>query len=354
MTTILFIAILALLILVHETGHFLAAKKQGVKVEEFGFGLPPRIIGRKIGETIYSLNLIPLGGFVKLYGEEYHEVKNKKASSRAFVNKKPFQKMLIIVSGVIGNFLLGWFLISFLFTQGIKIPSNNIVIDKITLNSPAFYAGLKEQDIITGISLYDNTIISIKTSDDFIKEIKKYGDQEIKLLITRDQEKIALVIVPRKNPPKGEGPLGVSIASYTERKYPWYKAPFYGFIESVNITSKIFSELMKILGQVITLQKPKVDVAGPIGIARYAGEAIKYGLNAIVELIALLSFNLAIINIFPFPALDGGRLIFVIYEWLTKKRINPKIERYVNTVGILFLLTLGILISINDVIKILK
>ena len=119
MTIIIFILTLALLVLVHEFGHFLAAKRNGVRVEEFGFGLPPRLFGIKKGETLYSVNLLPVGGFVKLYGEEYHEIKNKSLSGRAFVNKNPWQKSLIVIGGVIGNFLLGWVLISFLFTQGV-------------------------------------------------------------------------------------------------------------------------------------------------------------------------------------------------------------------------------------------
>ncbi|MFH0979900.1 MAG: site-2 protease family protein, partial [Candidatus Roizmanbacteria bacterium] len=131
MTILIFILTLTLLVLIHEFGHFLAAKKNGVRVEEFGFGLPPRIFGIRKGETLYSINLLPLGGFVKLYGEEYHEIKNKSLSQRAFINKKPWVKFLIVISGVIGNFLLGWILISYLFTQGVPVPTNKVIVEKV-------------------------------------------------------------------------------------------------------------------------------------------------------------------------------------------------------------------------------
>ena len=158
MTILIFILILSVLIFVHELGHFFIAKKTGVRVDEFGFGLPPRVFGKKIGETLYSLNLIPLGGFVKLYGEEYHEIKNKNNAKRAFINKKPWQKTLIIIGGVIGNFLLGWVIISFLFTQGVPKPTNKIIVDKMqewkktNMQGVRFWAGLAM--IIIGILIF--------------------------------------------------------------------------------------------------------------------------------------------------------------------------------------------------------
>lgn len=352
MSIIVFIAILALLVLVHEFGHFIAAKKQGVKVEEFGFGLPPRLFGVKIGETLYSINLIPLGGFVKLFGEEYHEIK-KSTSSRAFVNKKPWQKSLIIIAGVIGNFLLGWGLISFLFTQGVPVPTNNVIVESVSKNSPASISGFKENDIIDAINV-DGTNYKLKSSTDLVDLSKKYAGQEIQAVVLRNGQQNLLAITPRKNPPPNQGPLGLAVTSYVEKKFTWYQAPIYGLIESFSITRKIVSELIKAILQLVTFHKPSLDVAGPIGIANFTASAIKFGKNAVLELIALLSFNLAIVNILPFPALDGGRLVFVLYEWITKKRSNQNIEKYANFVGFLILLTLALLISINDIIKLYK
>ncbi len=357
MSIIVFIVILGILVLVHEFGHFIAAKKSGVKVEEFGFGFPPRIFGKKIGETLYSLNLFPIGGFVKLYGEEYHEAQGSpktKDSDRAFINKKPWQKALIIVAGVIGNFLLGWLVISFLFTQGVPTPVNKVLVEKVQPGSPAFDAGLQNNDYILELDKSGKKY-KLSSPNDLTLLTQKFLGETVVILVERKGQKINLELTPRKNPPKGEGPLGVVITSpFVEKKYPWYQAPFYGLIEAFNITKKIITELAKVAFQLVTLQKPKVDVAGPIGIAQYTGQAIKFGKNAVLELLALLSLNLAVINIFPFPALDGGRLVFVIYEWVTKKRVNQKFEKYLNVIGFALLLSLAVLVTINDLIKIYR
>ncbi|MDO8741689.1 MAG: RIP metalloprotease RseP [Candidatus Roizmanbacteria bacterium] len=362
MTILIFLLVLTILVLVHEFGHFIIAKKMGVKVEEFGIGLPPRLFGIKRGETLYSINLLPLGGFVKLYGEEYNELDRKDKPklvptdktnrNRMFVNKMPWQKTLIILGGVIGNFLLGWFIFSYLVTQGIPVPINKVVIEKVIKNSPASIAGLKEKDIISKL-IGSTSSISLTSTNTFIEETKKSAGQAIGLEIKRDDKTFLTKIVPRKNPPKGEGPLGISITSFVEKKYPWYTAPYYGLIEASNITYKIASELGKLLFGLITFQKPHVDVAGPVGIANLAGQAIKFGRNAFLEFLALLSLNLAIMNVLPFPALDGGRLVFVLYEGITKKKPNKDIEKYTNLIGFIILLSLAALITVNDIMKLI-
>ncbi len=360
MTLLIFFLILALLVVVHELGHFIAAKKNGVKVEEFGIGFPPRVFAKQIGETVYSINLIPLGGFVKLYGEDYHEIstKNKNVNSnlkgKAFALKKEWQKAIIIISGVLGNFLLAWILISFLFTQGVPIPEKKVIIEKVQPNSPAEFSGLKEKDVILSIIPDNDNAITVNSSADFINLTRKYSGKKINLLIQRADKKIKISITPRKNPPAGQGPLGVIITSFAIKKYPWYQAPFSGLIESFKITKQITQEIARSIIQLIFFQKTNIEVAGPIGIAQYTSEVIKYGNNALLQFIALLSLNLAVINILPFPALDGGRLVFIIYEWITKKRVNQKIERYVNILGIIFLLSIAILVSINDLSKIFR
>jgi len=356
MSIIVFILILALLVLVHEFGHFFAAKKNGVRVEEFGFGFPPRLFGIKKGETLYSINALPIGGFVKLYGEEYQEMQKKTgdtSKNRAFVYKHPLQKAIIIVAGVIGNFLLGWTLISFLFTQGVPTPINKVLVEAVLPLSPAAIAGIHEKDLVYKLSI-DKKEYPISSTTDLINLAKQSGGKEMKIFVERENKPYTFSITPRKNPPSGQGPLGIVITSFIEKKYPWYKAPFYGLIEAFNITQKIVSELAKTLFQLATLQKTSVEVAGPVGIARYTGQAIKFGKNAVLELIALLSLNLAIINILPFPALDGGRLVFVMYEWVTKRRVNQKIEQYTNLVGIVILLSFAALITLHDIAKLLK
>ena len=206
MSILLFFIILIVLVIIHEFGHFLAAKKNGVYVEEFGIGFPPRLFGKKIGETLYSINLIPLGGFVKLYGEEYHEVeggKQKIASNRAFINKKPWQKVSIIVAGVVMHFVLGWVLISYLFTQGIPTPLNKVRIEKVLPSTPAQQAGLKEKDIVYALTSANHTY-PITSTEKTEKETEKTSAETesvwsgIELLKTRtssEEAKIKLTVI---------------------------------------------------------------------------------------------------------------------------------------------------------------
>lgn len=351
MAILVFIIILAVLILVHEFGHFIAAKKNGVLIEEFGIGFPPRLFAVKKGETLYSLNLIPFGGFVKVYGEEYHE--NNKATpklkQRGFVYKKPWQKSLIIVAGILGNFILSWILISYLTTQGIPRETNKVKVQTIQKNSPAQKSGLFENDVIEKI-LVDNKYYDIDSSTKLIDLSKKFSGRSITLVVLRGDKKNQIEVLARKNPPVGQGPLGIIITSVEIKKYSWYEAPIFGFSQTVKITQNIVAEFIKI----ITFQKPKVDVAGPIGIAKFTGQALKFGANAVVELTALLSLNLAVINIFPFPALDGGRLVFVLYEWISRRKVNKSVEKYANLIGLAILLSLALVISVNDIIKLYR
>ena len=355
LTALTFISILVVLVLIHEFGHYFAAKKTGVYVEEFGFGFPPRVFGRKFGETLYSINLLPIGGFVKLFGEEYHEktekIDNKKIpKERAFVNKKPWQKTIIICAGVIMNFLLGWVLISYLLTTGIPSPTG-VAIEEVQPNSPALEAGLQKGDRFVSIK-HDNTKKDIVLTNDLISNANKFAGDKVEVTIERKGQQQTVFIMPRKDPPEGQGSMGVVISQLVEtKKYPWYTAPYYGLIEAANMTKMIAVELLKIPASLISKSAPKVEFSGPIGIAKVVGEARQYGINALLQITALLSLNLAVINILPFPALDGGRLVFVIYEWVTGKRSNQNLEKYLNLIGIIVLLGLSLVITIFDIQK---
>ncbi len=357
MAILVFIVILAILVLIHELGHFLAAKKNGIRVEEFGLGFPPRVWGFKKGETLYSINLIPIGGFVKLFGEEYHEESSKHRSkadaNKAFINKTPAQKAFVIIAGVLGNFLLAWILISYLFTQGVPTPTNKVLVEKTIKNSPAELAGLKTGDQLTRITV-GSKMYKLSSTSDLTAYSKKFAGKRVIFTIKSNGKEQNLMIIPRLSPPAGEGPLGLLITSYEEKKYSWYQAPFYGLVHSFTITKTIVVELGKTAFNFFSMKKTNVDVAGPIGIAQYTGQAIKFGQNAVLELMALLSLNLAVINILPFPALDGGRLMFILYEWVTKRRVNKNVERYVNMIGMATLLLLAAAITVHDVMKLIR
>lgn len=349
MSIIVFLIVLSILVLVHEFGHFIAAKKQGILVEEFGLGYPPRLISIKKGETVYSLNLIPLGGFVKVYGEEFDEKIKPSLKHRSFSSKKPWQKTIVLIAGVLGNFILGWVILSYLFTQGVPTPTNKVIVEKVIQNSPAGQAKLQAGDVIKKIIINDKKTININDSNQLTIITKKYAGKELTFVIQRKNSEFSKKINPRQNPPAGQGPLGIIITSFIEKKYSWYQAPIFALSEAININKKIAVELIRIIFRLLTFKKIEVQVSGPIGIAYYTGQVIKFGKNALLELMALLSFNLAIINFLPFPALDGGRLMFVFYEWITKKKPPAKFEKYINLIGFIILITFAILISINDI-----
>lgn len=369
LTAIVVVVIFSILIIIHELGHFLAAKKVGIKVEEFGFGLPPRIWGVKKGETIYSINWLPIGGFVRLYGEEgleagesksnRHKTVDQKLSKRAFYNRPIWQRVVVITAGVAMNFLLGIIVISYLFTQGVMVPTDRVHIEKIISGSPAETVGLKEKDVIKQLTINNQPFdsaqgkqIIIKSGDQLTKTTKEHLGEKIILLISRNDQEFEVSIVPRKDYPKDQGPMGVVISNYEEKKYSLLEAPIKGTKETIYLSWELTKGISRTLWKLISFQPIPKDVAGPIGIAQLTGQAIKFGNRAVLELLGLLSLNLAIVNILPFPALDGGRLLFIAIEAVTGKRVKVNWERYIHQAGMIVLLALMILITVNDVVRI--
>lgn len=363
LTVISFIVILSILVLIHELGHYLVAKKFGIKVEEFGVGFPPRAFGKKIGETVYSINWLPIGGFVKLYGEDNAgggsvRTKNQESSikneetdiKRAFFARPLWQRMAVVTAGVIMNFLLAIVLISFLFsTQGVPLPSSDVIVSGISKNSPAEIAGLKVQDRILKIN--DK---AISKTDVFISETKKNAGQEIQLLVRRDGKEFTTSLTPRLNPPKNEGAMGVSITNIIVKKYTWYEAPIYGTIEAGKFSWLILSGLGGMVNDLVHGGVRPESVAGPIGVAQLTGEAVRAGWFAVLWFVALLSLNLAVLNIMPIPALDGGRFFFMLIELVTRRKVSQKYEGYAHAVGLIALLGLMLLITLLDVSRLVQ
>lgn len=355
LTVLVFVAILSILVLIHELGHFFAAKRLGIRVEEFGFGLPPKIFGVRRGETEYSLNWLPIGGFVRLYGEEGKELENGKwkmeNEKRAFYARPPWQRAIVLIAGVSMNFILALVLISYLFTRGVMVPTDRVHIEKVVASSPAVNAGLKSGDVIKEIRI-KNQELRIKSGEDLVNTTKKHLGEEMTIVVERKGKVIDINVVPRKDYPKNEGPLGVVISNYEEKKYSILEAPIMGMKESVKLSWVLISGIGMTLYKLISFQSVSKDVAGPIGIAQMTGQALQFGGLAVLELMGLLSLNLAIVNILPFPALDGGRLLFVVIEAVTGKRIRTHWERYVHQVGMAILLALILLVTLNDLVRI--
>jgi len=368
LTIIVFILILSVLILSHELGHFISAKKLGAKVEEFGFGFPPRIFGIKKGETLYSLNLIPFGGFVKIYGEGGDG--KKVMSKRAFCNKPIWQRAIILSMGVIMNLLVAVILLSFVHgigahgfvEEGQEAIYKNIQVQilEVTEDSPAEKAGLRMGDIIKELSIspavakqskaIDSRLL-INEVEDVQKFTARYAGEKITLTIQRGKEVLEKSLTPRITLPKGEGPIGILLAKVGVIKYPWYKSIWLGLKTTGELIITFIQLFYKLIKTLILEGTLIGEVTGPVGIAVLTSQITKLGLIYILQFTAIISINLAIINIIPIPALDGGRLLFLLIEKIKGSPINIKIEQTINSLGFILLIALMILVTFRDIVK---
>lgn len=357
LTALVFIAILSILVFIHELGHYTAARLIGVHVEEFGFGLPPRILGKKVGKTIYSLNWLPIGGFVKLAGEDEEPattIKHKTLNSKHFFwarSKK--ERAAILLAGVTMNFLMAVGITTFLLTQGIYESSGAVHIENVVAGSPAAAAGLKAQDIVVRVK--ENvptaqTKIIIKPQD-LIDFSHVAADKSVIITIKRKGTLETFTLTPRKSFPKGDGPIGVAISDLVFKKYPLSEAPIQATKINIGRARDMLTGLGTVFWRLAHLTPVGSDVAGPIGIAQVTGQAVKFGWSAVLEFMSILSLNLAVLNVLPIPALDGGRLLFVILEAIMGRRIKPAFERSTHQIGMIILLFLVVLISINDILR---
>jgi regulator of sigma E protease len=347
---IIFIIALSILVLVHEFGHFFAAKITGVRVEEFGLGLPPKIVSWKKWGTSWSLNWLPIGGFCKLFGEDTTE-KDAGNNKDSFLTKNPWQKALIVLGGVMMNLVLAVAIFAMVYTiLGVPMETDRVSIIDVVKNSPAQEAGLKIDDIVVKVGQRE-----IQKGAQLTEEIAKYKGNKADLLITRKGQLFPIQVQVREKAPDGQGLMGVVISNTEMQKIKWYE--FYkgigaGFKEAFYWGKIIGSGLYQMVAGLFTGKVP-TDVSGPIGMYK-ATSSIRnnQGFLAMVHFFGVVSVNLAIVNVLPFPALDGGRIVFVLYEILTKKRANEKFEMIVNNIGMVILLGLILLVTIGDVMRI--
>jgi len=352
LTIIAFIIVLGILVLAHEFGHFIAAKKAGVIVEEFSIGFPPRVLSFKKNGTRYSIGIIPLGGYVKMLGE-LEESKNP----GAFENQTPGKRLIISIAGVVMNFLLAWFLFSLVFAIGAtpltinpdKVPgekiSTKIVVFSVADNSAAKQAGIEPGDVILR-GEQNHTTTLFKNAEDLAVYTNSHKGQEINLVIDRQGNELNKEI----NLPNQEAPLGVGLGEQSTVRVPWYKAPLVGLYETGQLIKMVFLFLGNLVYGIFSKGQVSGDVGGPVAIYVYSGIFFRMGIIAFLQYIAALSVNLALVNFLPIPALDGGRLFFIIFEKiLGKKIVKEKVENIIHMVGYGILLLLILLITLRDI-----
>lgn len=353
---IAFISLMGLVML-HELGHFLLAKKFGIKVEEFGIGYPPKLLSKKIGETIYSLNLLPFGAFVRIYGHE-----ERIDDPRSFSSKPFYQRALVILGGVVVFWIVSAILLS--IVMGIGVPSiiddneagilrdPKVQVAGIISDSPASQAGLKIGDSIINIKCQniDAEINKVKEVQDAVQSCK--GEETV-LTIKKGEDISKVSLIPRISPPEDEGPMGVALLRTALKSYPWYRAP----IEGVKATGNLTVAIVKGWGMVIKSLvsgngvPAGVEIGGPVRIFELFLDMSALGVSYFLQFIALISISLAILNILPIPALDGGWLVFLIIEKLRGKPLNDKIVQKISLSFFFLLIILMIWITVKDVIR---
>ena len=386
---ILVIPILTFLVFVHELGHFAVAKKLGIKVTEFGFGFPPRLWGIKRGETLYSVNIIPLGGFVKMVGEE------DPFEQRSFARQPVIHRMAVLLAGPLMNL----FIPILIFTVLLALPHDKhvgtVMVGSVAPHSPATEAGIRPGDAILGVNGE-----GIENHADLIKKIQNLKGKETALTLRRNvsspvsgltsspdfSHTETVLLTPRKSPPNltvveyitdpssevtladaktyddsleigdtlTQGSVGVLIgtsgAKVIRDKTPLWKALPQSLTRIVETVKFTFVGLSEWIGG-----GDDPGLAGPIGIAQVTGEVANIGVRPVLELTALISISLALVNILPIPALDGGRLFFILIEWVRGgKRISPRIEGIIHMAGFATLIGLIVVMSYFDVLRIIS
>lgn len=355
LTIIAFILILGFLVLVHELGHFIVARRLGIAVEEFGLGFPPKLWSRHWRGTKYSLNLIPLGGFVKIKGEEG----GSSEECDSFSSRPVWQRTVIVLSGVVMNVIAGWLILVALFATGVPmeitadtnrafVRSSDVVIADIVADSPAQAAGLKEGDKLVSIDKEP-----VGRVEDFQAYVGAKEGQSVKLVYSRDNAEAAVEITPKiiKEVEAGRAVIGIQLAELGLVRFPFWPAvttasrATYGYLE------RIVSALGNMAKRVVVGQGVGEDLGGPVAIAVATNDVVDLGWPYALLFTAILSFNLAIINIFPFPALDGGRIVFFIVEKIRGRPSRKMVEDWFHRAGFILLMLLAIFITYHDIMR---
>ena len=353
LTIIIFILLLGLLVLVHEWGHFFAARMFGVRVEEFAFGFPPRLASYVRGGTRFALNLFPLGGYVKIFGESG----GGEDDPESFSSRSPVERTLIIAAGVVMNLVLAWALFS--LGHGLGLPtvldeeqgaqSARVTIIAVAPQSPAEEVGLRFGDAIREFKIQDAKF-EIRSVDEVQKFIDQHRGEKISVVVLRGTQTAEIEVIPRREPPSGQGPLGIALARVGVVRSPWWRAPWDG----LKTTASVVVAIVRALGDTVAgfvRGEISADVSGPVGIFVFANETRRLGLAYLIELAGILSVNLALLNILPIPALDGGRILFIFIEKIRGIRVNQRLEQAVHTIGFFILLALMALITYRDVVR---
>ena len=343
----LFLVMFTLIIAVHEFGHYITARLLGMRVLEFAFGFPPRILAIRRGGIDYSVNAIPFGGFVRILGQDDFSIEQQGAGDPGSFTSKPWwAQAIVLAAGVAMNFVLAIVVLTAAFMIGTEAPTDVVRVAEVSPGSPAEVAGIQPLDIVRSI---DGR--SVTRTTDLRTYIFAHAGQEVSIVIERDGTAIGpLKVVPRTAPPADEGPVGVRLEDVTTP--PIALSPPQAFVQAVRLTGDVVRQIAELPGQL--LSRPANEpgpppVGGPIQIFLVTAAVSQLGLAAFLKLIGIISVNLGVLNIIPFPGLDGGRLFFVLLSAALRRRLSPQVEAAIHAVGFVLLLGLLVVVSVADI-----
>ncbi len=350
LTIVIFVAVLSLLVFVHEFGHFITAKKAGIRVDEFGFGFPPRAFGIKRGQTIYSINWIPLGGFVRIKGEAGEH----RGDKDSFANKSGWIRLLVLTAGVVMNVLLAWFLFSFGYVVGMPqvvedlpqfahVTDDQTQVMDVLKDSPAEKAGFKPGDILVSV---DGRPVA---GADSVREYTRTREnQPITVVFKQDNQTMTRSVTPVRIGEAQQAAMGLALVRTGMVSYPFWYAPVQGAVATWVMGREIVFSFGALFRDLFTGHGVNVDLSGPIGIAVITSQVAARGFRHLIQFTALLSLNLAIINILPFPALDGGRVLFLAIEKARGRAVSRNVEIVAHNLGFALLMILVLFVTIGD------
>ena len=349
--TIPFLVLLGILVFVHELGHFLVAKKLGIKVLKFSLGFGPPLLSRRWGETEYLISAVPLGGYVKLFGEDPAEELDAEETRRSFSARPVWHRIGVVVAGPLMNFVLAVVVFSVLSLFGSPVPLP--VIGEVSADMPAAAAGIESGDRVVAI----NGEV-VETWEDLARLVVASGGDQIDVVVARGEETLTFQITPARR--NGHNLLGeevekpmIGVAPSGEvvvKRHPVWQAPWIGVLETVKWTGLTLDVLRKmVLGQV----SPRT-LGGPIAIAQMAGETARAGLLSFLFLVAVLSVNLGVLNLLPIPILDGGHMLFFVIEAVRGKEVSLRNREVAQQIGLAILLLLMVYVFYNDIVRIVS
>ena len=346
-TLVLFVVTFTAIIAVHEFGHYLSARLLGMKVLEFAFGFPPKVVSIVHAGIAYSINLIPFGGFVRILGQDDFSIHQEgEGDPRSFTSKPWWSQAIVLVAGVSMNMVLAIVVLTIAFATGTTAPTGDVRVDQVAPGSPAEAAGIQVNDLVRAV---DGK--KVTTSRDLVNEVraKARTETEVTLDIDRNGRPIPPIkAIPRAEPPENEGPLGIRLEDI---QGPVAVALPEAFRQGLSLTGDVVTQILELPGQLLTARGTTDGpaVSGPIGIFQVTGQVAQFGLPTFLKLVGVLSINLAVLNIVPFPGLDGGRLFFVLVAGIFRKRLSPTVEAAIHAIGFALLLLLLVVVSISDI-----